>query len=96
MGLEMNTNIVENLGKPGNLLFITCTFLCYGTYVLLRYLYDDFSLFPPNQCCRSSNTLGKVGRNTEKPQMSDLEEYAPNIHIKSTFCHSMQRHIVAS
>lgn len=29
MGLEMNTNIVENLGKPGNLLFITCTFLCY-------------------------------------------------------------------
>lgn len=44
MGLEMKTNIVENLGKPGNLLFITCTFLCYLPYVLL---YDDFSLFPP-------------------------------------------------
>lgn len=29
MGLEMNTNIVENLGKSENLLFITCTFLCY-------------------------------------------------------------------
>lgn len=57
MGLEMNTNIVENLGKPENLLFITCTFLCYRTYVLL---YDDFSLFPPNQCCRSSGTLNKV------------------------------------
>lgn len=28
MGLEMNTNIVENLGKSENLLFITCTFLC--------------------------------------------------------------------
>lgn len=56
MGLEMNTNIVENLGKSENLLFITCTFLCYLTYVLL---YDDFSLFP-NQCCRSSCTLGKV------------------------------------
>lgn len=93
MGLKMNTNIVENLGKPGNLLFITCTFLCYLTYVLL---YDGFFPVPPNQCCRSSGTLGKVGRNTEKPQMNDLEEYAPNIHIKSTFCHSMQRHIVAS
>lgn len=45
MGPEMKTNIVENLGKPGNLLFITCTFLCYGT--MYYYTYDDFSLFPP-------------------------------------------------
>lgn len=67
MGLEMNTNIVEGI-------FYSLPAPSYATYVLL---YDDFSLFPPNQCCRSSGTLGKVGRNTEKPQMSDWRNMRP-------------------
>lgn len=72
MGLEMNTDIVENLGKPGNLFhYLHLPMLPMYYYMMI------FPCSPPNQCCRSSGTFGKVGRNTEKPQTSDWRNMRP-------------------